>query len=266
MNDQLPAGPAPSIEEHARQSRPEPDGEWASRDWFHLVVFEWMWHEDGLALRPGAELMVYATVYRASAHGGGAYVATNASMGKLLGYPRETVNRVVGRLINAGLIWPVWRAQGSHGGRPVKCYAVCQPAIERAQRRMTAHRLESDVMTGGPVDNDADGDRITIEGSANVTERHIGNDDKSRHNVTKHHIGPLQCDKTSHSQCDEASHVTKRHIGKQGVPPADSTLFNIPLISTYHVSTDQGAKGDVEKPGEGTAMDAVSIPNAAVTV
>lgn len=281
MTDQLPLGLPPGSEEQQPRRNPEPDGDWAGRDWFHLVILEWMWHEDGLALRPGAELMVYATVYRASAHGGGAYVATNASMGELLGYPRETVNRVVSRLIDAGLIWPVWRIQGSHGGRPVKCYAVCQPAIERALRRMTAHQLKSGLAAGEPADSDADDNRPTAKRSANVTEhhieaeegfqhcvteRHIENVDNPRHNVTERHIGPLQCDGASHSQCDETSHVTKRHIGENDISPADTSLFNTPHISTYHISTDQGGASDDENPEGDDETCTVSVPSASVNM
>lgn len=54
-------------------------------DWFSLTVFEWMWRADGLAIRPGAELMVYATIYRASVDRDGTFVATIASMGAEIG-------------------------------------------------------------------------------------------------------------------------------------------------------------------------------------
>lgn len=93
-------------------------------DWFFLELFEWMWRDDGLALKAGAEIMVYATIYRASTHGGGAFVATNASMGTKLGFPRETISRVVNKLLNEGLIWVVCKTHGPRGGKAVKCYAV----------------------------------------------------------------------------------------------------------------------------------------------
>lgn len=236
----------------------------SGRDWFHVVVFEWMWSEEGLGLKPGAELMVYALIYRASAHGGGASFATNASMGRLLGYPRETVSRVVGKLLDSGLIWPVWSVRSSRGGRPTKCYAVCQPAIDNAQRRMASHRLQNDL-EGDETSADGEG-RTNPQLEGNVTKHHVGTEGSFQHGVTKRHIGDSERDKTSRSQRDETSHVTKHHVEKNGTSPARTSVINIPLISTYHVSTDQGVKGDVETPGEGTSMDAVSVPNAAVTV
>ena len=122
-------------------------------DWFHIVVFEWMWRGDGLGLKPGAELMVYATIYRASAHGGGAYLATNASMGRALGYPRETVSRVVIRLLKAGLVWVTGRIQDGRGGKAVKCYAVSQGAIDAVIARLSAHALRSELPEPCDVDD-----------------------------------------------------------------------------------------------------------------
>lgn len=161
-----------------------------------------MWRGDGLGLKPGADLMIYATIYRASAHGGGTYLATNASMGKALGYPRETVSRVVNRLLKAGLVWVAGRVQNGHGGKAVKCYAVSQGAIDSVMSRLSARSLRRDVPDSRQV-----GDGETGLG-ANVTDCHIGpraHEEPFQQNVTNCHA--------SAPQCDDASHVTKHHIG-----------------------------------------------------
>lgn len=206
-------------------------------DWFHIEVFEWMWRKDGLALKAGPDLQVYATIYRASAHGGGTFYATNASMGEMLCYPRETINRAVSRLLKAGLIWVVGNIGGSHGGKTVKCYAVCQHAIDTVLARISARQLESHLS-----DARKESTETSSADEPNVTMHHIGplaSSGSYQQSVTERHIEASQCDGTSYSQCDDASHVTKRHIGKNGTSPARLSLFDIPLISTYHISTDQ---------------------------
>lgn len=122
-----------------------------SRDWFVVEVYEWMWRDDGLALRPGAELMVYATIYRASAHGGGTFVATHVSAGVVLGYPRETVSRAVNKLLKSGLVWVVGHIRDERIGKPIRCYAVSQSAIDRVQSRMSARHLLGYLAPSGMV-------------------------------------------------------------------------------------------------------------------
>ncbi len=240
------------------QESPRPPADAAnptrSWDWFSLEAFEWMWRKDGLGLRPGADLMVYATIYRASCNGGGAFVATNASMGDVLGYPRETISRTVNKLVRDGLVWVVGHVHDHRGGKAVKCYAVSQAAIDLAQQRIAARHL---VRTSAPEDMGgavATGD-VAVEnpedsqGEGNVMKRHIALQGPcdSQQSVTYRHVSGTRCDDTSRKQCDRASHVTERHITNLGPSPAQTPLFDSPLISTYHISTDQGDRGDVER-------------------
>lgn len=184
-------------------------------DWFSLEVFEWMWRADGLAIRPGAELMVYATIYHASIDGDGAFVATIGSMGALLGYPRETVSRAVRKLLNSGLVWVVGRIQESRGGKAVRCYAVTRSIIDRALGRLSAKDPR--------------------------TPR-----DAFQQDVTNRHATSSPCDETSRIQCNDPSHVTQRHIGKNDQLPAQMGVFNKPLINSYSLLSYKGGEGDVE--------------------
>lgn len=240
------------------------------RDWFFVEVFEWMWRDDGLGLRPGAELMVYATIYRASAHGGGAFVATNASMGLVLGYPRETISRAVGKLLKAGLVWVVGHIHDGHGGKAVKCYAVRQAAIDRVQGRIPAHHLlgylsptDAIIPTGEVAEGGKAAEEERPEG--NVTFRHIGgqaSEGTSQQSVTKRHAKRSDRDEASRTERDASSHVTERHIAKNGPPPANTTLFDMPLINTCYLLPNKGAAGHVENPEEGTPEESEGMdPN-----
>lgn len=225
------------------------------KDWFHFEIFEWMWRKDGLALRPGAELYVYATIYRATTSGGGFFVATNESMGEMLGLPRETISRTVSKLLKANLVWTVGKVHDGRGGKPVKCYAVCFGPIARVQASMSARRLTnylvgSDAATerrfvrtaSDPTLADFPCDEAFPQVDTNVTNHHIASVEDGgafQHSVTNRHASHPSRDKSSREQCDDSSHVTKRHIAKNGFSPAHMSLFDMPLISSYHVSPDQ---------------------------
>lgn len=241
--------------DHPAHSPAPPDA--TSTDWFVVQVYEWMWREDGLGLRPGAELMVYATIYQASAHGGGTFVATNVSVGVVLGYPRETVSRAVNKLLRSGLVWVVGHIRDDRIGKSVRCFAVCQPAIDRVQSRMSARHLLGYLAPAGTVSPLAKAVPDVVPANAEsladgtVTKRH-GTSKESvdgfRQSVTKRHADPSSYDETSRGERDAASHVTKRHGTQNDVPPAVSSLFDKPLINTYYLSTNQGATKGVESP------------------
>lgn len=213
----------------------------AGKDWFFVDLYEWMWRDDGLGLRPGADLMVYATIYRASAHGGGAFVATNSSMGALLGYPRETISRSIGRLLDRGLVWVVSSVRDAHGGKPVRHYAVSQAAIDTAQSGMSARQMVRRPVPI-PVGDPQAAAAAAPPRTGNVTDRHVGGEGFPQ-GVTDRHAGGPQRDHPSRGQRDNASRVTDRHIAKNDPPPADTRVIDTPLISPYHVSTDQADKG-----------------------
>ena len=69
------------------------------------------------------------------------------------------------------------------------------------------------------------------------------------------------CDKTSHAGCDETSHVTKHHTPEQVVLPAETGVFNNPLINTNNrllknlladkANPDEVEEGEKERKGEG---------------
>ena len=184
-------------------------------DWFSLTVFEWMWRADGLAIRPGAELMVYATIYRASVDRDGTFVATIASMGAVLDYPRETISRAVHKLLKSGLVWVVGRIQESRSGKAVRCYAVTQSVIDRTLGRTSAEDLRAPR-------------------------------DAFLQDVTNRHAAASPCDDPSRDQRNDSSHVTNRHMGKNGSLPAQEGVFNKPLINSYSFLTYKEEKGDDE--------------------
>lgn len=184
-------------------------------DWFSLTVFEWMWRADGLAIRPGAELMVYATIYRASVDRDGTFVATIASMGAVLDYPRETISRAVHKLLKSGLVWVVGRIQESRSGKAVRCYAVTQSVIDRTLGRTSAEDLRAPR-------------------------------DAFLQDATNRHAAASPCDDPSRDQRNDSSHVTNRHMGKNGSLPAQKGVFNKPLINSYSFLTYKEEKGDDE--------------------
>ena len=231
------------------------------KDWYRIEAYEWMWRDDGLGLRPGAELMIYAAIYSASAHGGGVFSATNKSIGEALGYPRETVNRAVGSLCKRGFIWAVGEIRDGHGGSPAKCYAVSQRLIDSVLDGMLATSLdrglypEPEAAAGLIVGNSS--------GIENGATRRV--DEKPAESGTVHGCGPSErpedmqrdetshseCDDLSHSQCDETSHVTKHHTPEQHIWPAETALFNNPLISTNHLSNLSTLSADQADPYQG---------------
>ena len=322
-------------------------------DWYRVDLHEWMWREDCLGLKPGAELMVFAAIYGASAHGEGALVATNGIIGDVLGYPRETVSRAVGSLCRRGLV-RVEDVNGE-GGCPQRLYAVSLRAIEAALSGMGATQPESasDEAAESTAENDTYGvDAVCGQGhdghtacardgeDSPMTEFHVtgfgtlpeeaplldnpstrcdgtshGGCDETSH-VKEHHTPERQirlgeaplfnnlrmrcdesshrgcdetshaaghhaseatlfnnsgarcdvssrgaCDKTSHAGCDETSHVTKHHTPEQGIPPAETGVFNNPLINTNNrllknlladkANPDEVEEEEEERKGEG---------------
>jgi len=228
-------------------------------DWFSLTVFEWMWRADGLAIRPGAELMVYATIYRASVDRDGTFVATIASMGAVLDYPRETISRAVHKLLKSGLVWVVGRIQESRSGKAVRCYAVTQSVIDRTLGRTSAEDLraprdaflqDAKSLAGASAESPRTQHSDFVEGATSLGGASAGDSRAPRdaflQDVTNRHAAASPCDDPSRDQRNDSSHVTNRHMGKNGSLPAQKGVFNKPLINSYSFLTYKEEKGDDE--------------------
>lgn len=216
------------------------DGCTAVEDGLSVVVHEWMWSGDGLALAPGPELMVYALVYQVTAHGLGGLYASNSALAASLGLRRETVNRALRRLGDEGLVYVCGRAQGSHGGIPVKVWATCQPPVDRAVRGLRPRAAAQ--LDGAPEGVfDSGGRPGAAEGGVF--------DSGGAPNVTGSHIGPSQCDRESHSQCDRDANVIEGHIGKHPATTGETALFdNASPSPSPSVRNNKDKDGDVPRP------------------
>ena len=169
-----------------------------TRDYDGFMIYEWMWSPDGLGLSLfSSELMLYAKIYSVSHHNTGALTASQGKLAELFGLTRESVNRVLKRLVSRGLIYVcgTCRAPG-HAGRAVNVYAVCQAPINRAVRRAPSVSEANQFAQSDPAGASVTpGSRsyVTAESPLNVTEE-----------------SPLNV--TASANVSEASHTQNSHL------------------------------------------------------
>ena len=191
-----------------------------------VAVERWMWCADGLALRPGVDLMVYAVVYAASA-GGGLLACSAHELARELGCARETVTRSLGRLASDCLVWSPAEAKSHAGGRPVRCWRCCEGPLRTAG--VPARALARLGEAGGPTpcrqrDEGAQDPPQGFRQAAGDAHETRGLGDGGARS---------QRDGTSRPQGGTTSPKPPAHVGEIGPSPAQTRVFDTDHISTY---------------------------------
>ena len=185
-----------------------------------ILLEEWMWSEQGLALRPGCDLMVYAAIYTATSQGPGLRTATCADLSELLGYPKDTVRRSLARLTESCFIWSPAKVMMPGGGRPARCYACCRGTMDHAISGVAASMAKK--VPGGTVVGfqQAGTTMPETQGFAVVPSPNLD-------------------DPTSRNYGEPDAENLSGPLSKLRLVPADTPDRDTRLIGTYHPSDDE---------------------------
>lgn len=182
-----------------------------AREMTTIVIEEWMYHPEGLGLRPTSiELVMFSRIRYFGSQQAGLYYESNTACANRLGLSRERVNKAIKSLLQRGYIEEV-SAYLPGSNKDCKKYRVPVSVIENAienTRIALCSRGESKV------------------DDVSVTDRHMS----SGYNIGKN---ASSCDETSHEKnhhvtgghtsCDGPSHLNKSEL--EGYKNNESSSF-----------------------------------------
>ena len=245
---------------------------------FEGVALErWMWSGEGLGLRPGVDLMVYAVVYAASC-GGGLLASSCSALAAELGCARETVTRSLSRLSADCLVWSPTEVRSRDGGRPVKCYRCCEGPLGGSGVPESA-RLRVRGGAGSPCAPCASSGADEAAGPV-APQRDAGAPNPcggfqqcggARHETLglREAGSPSEGDGGARSEGGSTSPNPIAHVGENGALPAETRVFDTAHISTYNlqkgseVTSLESGGGTCQQPSAG-AVEAALRAEAAV--